>query len=98
MWKRSAVLLIASLALGACAANGPVKTEQLAAIPACQGSDPDDACDSGKPLCALNKDDTCLMCRCMPYQPLSATLPSSLSTLPSVSGLFAPPVAVIPPR
>jgi hypothetical protein len=84
-WRRNTVLLGLALAAVGCASTGAPKNDQVAAVPACEGSLSDDECTSGKPLCAYESGDACLMCRCIDYPPLTAQRAHG-PTVPDLAG------------
>jgi hypothetical protein len=83
MWRRRICLLGASLALVACGASAEPRSEAVASVPACEGSVADGECTSGKPLCAYQGSDACLMCRCVTYAPLTTQRPPLVYRAPS---------------
>jgi hypothetical protein len=85
MWSGCTALLVASIALTACAGSAPPKSAEVASIAACEGSADEATCDT-MPLCAFDQGDSCLMCRCIPSPEMASNQPN-VGTIASVSGM-----------
>jgi hypothetical protein len=70
-----ASVVMSFVALVACGCESTPQPTQVASIPSCEGSQ-DVGCQYGMPLCAADKDGTCVMCHCTAYQPLASDAPA----------------------
>jgi hypothetical protein len=75
--KLSALLGLGGLliTLGACGEEVRPPS-QIAELPLCLESDA--ACNNGRPLCARDEGDACLMCRCIVEPPLTSDAPIAI--------------------